>query len=225
MPEYIMLVSAILCVAACATLYFKHASVPALAVAIFAGIMLLYGVGQYFERDNAEARALGFADAADRRAAQSAGITTSEQWRRQKGQPPAQTTEVPPPAQTTAAKKPDDTRLNSLAPASKPEEPPVQPLAAAEPTAKVTVVNFTARKTAPRYVEVSGTLINKNEFPIKNITLTCGDVSYASGDVSIVLDKVVPARGDLPIVGLRLGPIRPELPPTICSVARYERAN
>ena len=226
MPEYIMLVSAVVCAAGCATLYFRRASVPALAVAIFGAIMLLYGVGQYFERDNAEARALGFADAADRRAAQSAGITSSEQWkRRQQAQPaPSASTQ---PAQPLAAQKPADapSHLNSLASGPRPEEAPAQPLEASEPTAKVTVANFTARKTAPRYVEVSGTLINRNEFPIKNITLTCGDKSYASGDVSVVLDKVVPARGDLTVTGLRLGPIRPELPPTTCAVARYERAN
>jgi hypothetical protein len=220
MPEYIILVSTVVCAAGCVTLYFKPANVPALAVAIFGGIMLLYGTGQYFERDNAEARALGFADAAERRAAQSAGISDSAQWKRQQQQGVR-------PAQPLAAKNPADgpTHLNSLAAAPRPEEAPAQPLAASEPSAKVTIVNFTARKTAPRYVEVSGTVINKNEFAIKNVTLTCGDKSYASGDVSVVLDKVVPARGDLSVAGLRLGPIRPELPPTTCAIARYERAD
>jgi len=219
MPEYIILVSAIVCAGACATLYFQRGSVPALAAAILASVVLLYGIGQYFDRGNVEARALGFADAADQRAALSAGITDSAQWKRQKEQP------VQPPA--TVVKRPEDgaTRLNSLAPAPKAEELPSQPLAAGEPAAKVTITNFSARKTAPRYVEVSGTVINRNEFAIKNVVLTCGDKSYASADVSVVLDQVIPPRGELPVAGLRLGPIRPELPPTVCAIARYERAN
>ncbi len=219
MPEYIILLSVIACAAGGLTLYFRSGNVPALAVIIAGGILFLYGIAQYVERDNVEARALGFADAAERRAAQSAGISDSAQWKRQKQQ-------AAPPVQQLAAKNPADapTHLNSLAPSPRPEEAP-QPLAAGEPSAKVTIINFTARKTAPRYVEVSGTVINKNEFAIKNITLTCGDKSYASGDVSVVLDKIVPARGDLSVAGLRLGPIRPELPPTTCAIARYERAD
>src|SRR5262249_18305717 len=100
-----------------------------------------------------------------------------------------------------------------------------QSIAPGESAVKVTIANFTSRKMPNRYVEVSGTLINKNEFAIKNIVVTCGDKSYASADVSVTVDKIVPPRSDLQVAGLRFGPIRPELPPTTCVVARYERAN
>src|SRR5262245_58690808 len=74
MPEYVILLSAIACAGAGVALYYNRNSVPALAVVIIGAVVFLYGVGQYFDRDNTDARALGFSDATDRRAAQDAGI-------------------------------------------------------------------------------------------------------------------------------------------------------
>lgn len=235
MPEYVILISAVACAGAGVALYYNHGNVPALAVVIVGAIALLYGVGQYVERDNSEARELGFIDAADRRAAQDAGINDSALWKRQNtppaqpAQPARQAPPVPPANPAANTKKSEDTGAAQPPPPMEKTNseplPPRQPITPGEPSAKVTIANFTSRKTAPRYLEVSGTVVNKNEFAIKNILVTCGDKSFATGDVSVVVDKVVPARSDLSVAGLRLGPIRPELPPTTCVVAKYERAN
>jgi hypothetical protein len=225
MPEYVILISAIACAGAGAALYFNRNNVPALAVAILGAIVLLYGIGQYFDRDNSEARALGFTDASDRRAAQVAGVADAEKWKLQKSRP-AQTAPPVPPTNTTKQDAVAAASPPSSAEESKAEPLPArQPLTPTESAAKVTIANFTSKRAGNRYVEVSGTVINRNEFAIKNIVVTCGDRSYAAGDVSITLDKVMPPRSDLAVANLRLGPIRPELPPTSCAVARYERAN
>jgi hypothetical protein len=74
-------------------------------------------------------------------------------------------------------------------------------------------------------VEVSGTVVNANAFAVKNVVVRCGDTSYASGDVSAVVERTVPAKSDLYIADVRMGPINPRLPPTTCLIASFDRAD
>src|SRR5262249_29434957 len=87
------------------------------------------------------------------------------------------------------------------------------------------LADSSSRKGQQKFVEVSGTLLNRNSFAIKNVLIRCGDISYASGDVTAVVEKVVPARSELQVSRLHMGPIVPHLPPTTCRVAHFDRAD
>ena len=125
--------------------------------------------------------------------------------------------EVIPNAPATPPQSPQPTDLNALG----------VPLAAdiIPKTATVTISNFATYMTSANYLELSGKVVNNNEFPIKNVVVKCGDVSFASADVSVMLDKIVPAKSDLYITKVRMGPIRPHLPPNVCAIAKFDRAN
>jgi hypothetical protein len=219
MPEYIILISAIACVGSGVGFYFNRNNAAALGIAIFGFIGFLYGIGQYIERDNAEARALGFADAAEKRLALDAGIKDAVRWKQFKSganarapvKVPGDVATLPLPQKSEAEK------LDSLAPA--------QPGAQEMPLGTVTISNFTSRKLAGKFVELSGTVSNRNQYAIRNIVIRCGDKSFAAGDVTAMIEKTIPARSDLQIAGLKMGPIRPELPPTTCLIAKFDRAD
>jgi hypothetical protein len=66
MPEYIILTSAVVCVASVVALYFNRDNVAVTAVAIISFIALLYGIGQRVERDKVEVKSQRVVDAADR---------------------------------------------------------------------------------------------------------------------------------------------------------------
>jgi hypothetical protein len=227
MPEYIILISAIICVGSAVGYYFNRAHAAPLAAAIISFIGLLYGIAQYIERDNTEARTLGFADAADRRSARDAGFDDGEKWKRAKAFPEVR----------VGAQKPEEARaveVKAAPPQTKTEADqldsygPVQPAGQGAQDVQLGVVsisNLTSRKGANKFVEVSGTVSNRNPFAIKNVVIRCGDKSYASGDVTAVVDNVIPAKSDLKISGLWMGPILPHLPPTACVVAKFDKAD
>src|ERR1700694_3572111 len=52
MPEFIILISAIVCVGSSIVLYYNRASAAATGVAVISFIVFLYGVGQFVDRDN-----------------------------------------------------------------------------------------------------------------------------------------------------------------------------
>ena len=179
MPELIILIAAIACVGAIVVVYYNRSSAAATGVAVISFIAFLYGIAQFIERDNVEARSLGFADAADRRAARDAGVDNGERWKRYKAeaeardkskkpeapvvarrQPeivpgdPAKQFQLPPPNDLNALGAPPPADVNSKAPAD------IIPKAAT-----VIISNFATHMTSANYVELSGRVVNNNEFP------------------------------------------------------------
>jgi len=216
MPEIIILVSAIICVGAGVGLYFLRANPAVLGIEIVSFIALLYGIGQYAARNNIETAGSGVAGVAEKRLGANDAARPDDETQRPKTEAAARDNRA---GEARAVPQPlgSADKLDAVAaPQANVPETPAGP---------VTISNFAARKAAPRYVEISGVLSNKNEFAIKNVVVKCGDKSYASGDVSAVLDNVVPAKSDFQISGLRMGPIRPELPPTVCQIVKFDRAN
>src|SRR5262249_1972233 len=137
-----------------------------------------------------------------------------------------------PPQQSQVAQQPATTQQPALAQRTVPNEAMrLDGLGVSGPSVPgvvpptLTITNISAQKTAARYVEVWGTVTNRNEFAIKNIIVKCGDISYVSGDVVATVEKTVPARSNLQVAGLRMGPINPILPPTTCVIAKFERAD
>ncbi len=223
MPELIILISAVACVGSAVVLYFHRSNAAAAGIAVISFIACLYGVGQLVERDNVEGRSLGFGIVADRRAAQDASINDGAMWRRRQAEADARDITKKPDEPAAVRRQvevsPDD--VARQLPLSLPNQ--LNALGPSGPS--VTISNITSRKATSRYVEVSGTVINTNEFAIKNFVVKCGDKSFATGDVSAVVDKVVPAKSGLNIMAVRLGPIRPEMPPTTCLIAKFDRAD
>jgi len=231
MPELLILISAIACVGSAVVIYYNRSNAAATGIAVLSFIAFLYGIGQFVERDNIEARSLGFADASDRRAARDAGVDNGERWKRFKVEVEARDKTKKPEASVVARRPveviPDDpakqlqrpppTQLDALG------APPPAVVGSKPPT--VIISNFATYMTSANYLELSGKVVNNNEFPIKNIVVTCGDKSFATADVSAMLDKTVPAKSDLYITKVRMGPVRPHLPPNTCVIAKFDRAN
>ena len=230
MPELIILISAVACIGSVVVLYFNGSNAATTGIAVISFIGFLYGIGQRVERDNVEARSLGIGDAAERRVAQNTGVNDGGWWKpsgietaapdkAKKVEAPAQT---PAPVQRRVEVVPENparqlplsppNQLNALGPGSPASLP-------------VVISNYTAKITGTRFVEVSGKVTNLNGFPIKNIVVKCGDKTYASADVSATVEKIVPANSDAVISGVRMGPIRPHLPPTTCLIAKFDRAD
>lgn len=209
MPELIILISAVVCAAAAIVLYYNRSSAIAAGATVLGFVAFLYGIGQHIERDNPQTKVPSFGDLANQRAATKPSPALEE-----KRQPPQ------PPAQVGREGEKLDAIGTSARPAAAPEATPPTP-----PSAGVVISHFTAERIPPRDIAVSATLINNNPFPVKNIVLRCGDRSYATGDVTALIDKVVPPRSNLRVTALRMGPIRPELPPTICLVDKFDRAD
>jgi len=235
MPEYVILLSAIACAAAGMALYFNRENPALLGAVIIGAIGLLYGVGQYVERSKSEPNLTAIGDATDKPvlkepvkepvkdAGEKAKPKGNESATRDKpndkvkepvvaSAPPAPPSSPPPPPQPQAEAQREE-KLASTQPNSPGSWSP-----------SVVITNVVSRKSVPKYVDISGTVTNKNLFAIKNVVVRCGDKTYASGDVSATLDQVVPPRSELKISGLRMGPVRPELPPTECQIAKFDRA-
>ena len=223
MPEIIILISAVACVGSAVVLYFHRSNAAAAGVTIISFIACLYGVGQRMERDNVDGRSLGFGSAADRRAAQDASINDGAMWRQRQAEADARdkAKKVAEPAviRRQAEVIPDDPA--KLLPLS----PPTQLNAFGSSPPTVIISSFTSKVTANKYVEISGRVVNTNEFAIKNVVVKCGDKTFASADVSAKVDKIVPAKSDLYVAGLRMGPINVHLPPTTCLIAKFDRAD
>jgi hypothetical protein len=228
MPEYVILLSAIACAAAGMALYFNRENPALLGAVIISAIALLYGVGQYVERSKSEPNLTAIGDAADKPVLKEA-VKEPVSAAREKPKPEGK--------ELAARDKPKEPAVASAPPPPPLAQPQVEAkqeekLASAQPTSpggwtpSVVISNVTSRKSAAaKYVDVSGTLTNKNLFAVKNVVVRCGDKTYASGDVSAMVEQVVPPRSELKISGLRMGPIRPELPPTECQIAKFERAD
>ena len=219
MPEIVILVAAIACVGSVVVLYYNRSNAPATGVAVLSFIAFLYGIGQFVERDKNATKSVDVADAVDRVATQNAVSDVRDKPTKPvepvsaRRQPDAVTDEPvkqlpPPPAND----------LNALG-----TPPPAVVINSKSPA--VTITNFATYQTSPSYVELSGKVVNNNDFPIKNIVVKCGDPTFATADVSAVLDKVMPPKSDLYIQKVRMGPIKPHLPPTTCQIAKYDRAN
>jgi hypothetical protein len=223
MPELIILISAIACVGSAVFVYYNRSSAAATGIAVISFIAFLYGIGQFVERDNIEAKSLGFADAADRRAAKVAGVDDGGRRKRYNGEAEVRDKTKKPEEPVVARRQadviPDDPAKHIQLP------PPTELSALGAPAPTVFIANFTSQKSATNYLEVSGTVVNTNEFSIKNIVVKCGDKSFAAGDVSALVDKVMPAKSELKVAGVRMGPINPHLPPTTCLIAKFDRAN
>ncbi len=228
MPEIIILVSAVACAGSAVFLYFNRSSAPAAGVAVLSFIACLYGVGQRVERDNVTLTSWGSSTTPERRAVQDTSINDSERWKRNQAETDArdkakkaETPVAPPPSRVRrqAEAVPDDSPKNL------PLSPPNQLSALGPSSSTVVISNFTSHMTSNKYLEVSGRVVNTNEFPIKNIVLKCGDISYASGDVSAVVDKIVPAKSEIQLAKVRMGPVKPGMPPTTCLVAKFDRAD
>ena len=203
MPELIILISAIACIGSAVVLYFNRSNAPAAGIAVISFIACLYGIGQH--------------------SAQDTGLNNAGWWKPYKVETDAldktKKMEEPAPARQRAEVIPDE-------PAKQlPLPPPTQLNAVGSLSPTVIISSFTSRITATKYVEVSGRIVNMNEFPIKNVVVKCGDITFASFDVSAMLDKVVPAKSDLYIAGVRMGPNKPALPPSTCSIANFDRAD
>ncbi len=210
MPELVILISAVVCVAAAIVLYHNRSSAIAAGATVLSFVAFLYGIGQRIERDNPQAKAPSFGDLAHQRAATKPS--------------PAAPKEKPKPQQPPKEARGEPEKMDAIgATARQMPEPETNPPAL--PSAGVVISHFTAQQIPPRHILVSASLVNSNPFPVKNIVLRCGDVSYATGDVTGLVDKVMPPKSNLRVTGLRMGPIRPELPPTICLVERYDRAD
>jgi hypothetical protein len=223
MLELIILISAVACAGSAVFLYFNRSSAAAAGIAVLSFIACLYGVGQRVERDNVTVTSWGTGNSPDRRAVQDASIRDGEKLTRNQAEAEARDktkkVETSPTGRRQVDVTPDDSPKNL------PLSPPNQLSALAPSTATVIISNFTSSMTSTKYLEISGRVVNTNEFPIKNIVLKCGDISYASGDVSTVVDKIVPAKSEILIANVRLGPIKPGMPPTTCLIAKFDRAN
>jgi hypothetical protein len=209
MPELIILISAVVCAAAAIALYYNRSSAIAAGATVLGFVAFLYGIGQRIERDNpqGQGKTPGFGDLAHRR-------------------DPAVPQPAPgdKPPSTRGETQGEKERLDAIGVGAR---PPAAPETIPQPPAGggITVSHFAARPIPPRDVMVSATIVNNNPFPVRNIVLRCGDKSYASGDVTVLIDKVMPPRSNLRVTDLRMGPIRPELPPTICLVDKFDRAD
>ena len=222
MPEIIILISAVAFVGSAVVLYFHRSNAAAAGIAVIGFIACLYGVGQRIERDNIDGRSLGFGIAADRRAVQDASINDGAMWRQRQVEADARDKAkkvAEPTVRRQAEVIPDDPA--KLLPLSPPTQ--LNALGASPPT--VIISSFTSKMTASKYVEISGKVVNTNEFAIKNVVVKCGDKTFASADVSAKVDKIVPAKSDLYVAGLRMGPINVHLPPTTCLIANFDRAD
>jgi hypothetical protein len=222
MPELIILISAVACAGSAVFLYFNRSSAAAAGIAVLSFIACLYGIGQRVERDNIAVTSWGFSNAPDRRA-QDAGIADAEKSKRNQAEADARDkakkAEPPPPVRRQAEVLPDDLPKNL------PLSPPNQLSAIGSSSSTVIISNLTSNITSTKYLEISGRVVNTNEFPIKNIVVKCGDISYASGDISTVVDKIVPAKSDIYLAKVRMGPIKPGMPPTTCLIAKFDRAD
>ena len=221
MPEYLILISAVACVGASVVVFYNRSNAAATGIAVLAFIAFLYGIGKYVDRDNAEAMSLGFSDSAERRAAKDIGVDDADKWKRYRVDADARDKKKSEPLVVVPrpAAAPDE--LAKQLPMPAPTQ--LNALGAAGPA--VTILNFATHKTSGNYVELSGKVVNNNEFPITNIVVKCGDISFAAGDVSAVLEKVIPPKSDFYISKVRMGPINPNLPPNICQIAKFDRAN
>lgn len=205
MPELIILISAVVCAAAAIALYYNRSSAIAAGATVLSFVAFLYGIGQHVERDNAGAKAPSFGAPADQPAASKLAAAPEEKQQ---------------PTEARAERE----KLDAIGTDGRPAPVP-EAKAPASAAAGLVVSHFTAERVAPRDIAVTATLVNNHPFPVKNIVLRCGDRSYATGDVTALIDKVVPPRSNLRVTGLRMGPIRPELPPTICLVDKFDRAD
>jgi hypothetical protein len=223
MPELTILISAVACAGSAVFLYFNRSSAAAAGIAVLSFIACLYGVGQLVQRDNVAVTSWGSSTAPDWRPAQDTSINDSERRKQIQAEADARDkarkVEAPPPVR----RQPEVARDNS--PKNLPLSPPNQLSAIAPSSATVIISNFTSNMTSTKYLEISGRVVNTNEFPIKNIVLKCGDISYASSDVSTVIDKVVPAKSEIYLAKVRMGPIKSGMPPTTCLVAMFDRAD
>ena len=222
MPELTILISAVACAGAAVFLYFNRSSAPAAGIAVISFIACLYGVGQFVQRDNVAVTSWGVGNAPNWRPAQDTSVSESEKRKRQAeadARDKAKTAEVP-----AAVRRQPEAALDD-SPRNLPLSPPNQLSAIAPSSSTVIISNLTSNITSTKYLEISGRIVNTNEFPIKNIVVKCGDISYASGDVSTVVDKVVPARSEIYLAKVRMGPIKPGIPPTTCLIAKFDRAD
>jgi len=222
MHEIIILVSAVACAGSAVFLYFNRSSAAAAGITVLSFIACLYGIGQRIERDNVAVTPWGVASSPNQRPMQDASVSEAEKPKRNQAE--ADTRDkvkkvVTPPARRQAEANPDDLPKNL------PLSAPTQLSALGPSTSTVVISNFTSHMTSTKYLEISGQVVNTNEFPIKNIVVKCGDISYASGDVSAVVDKVVPAKSNISIAKVRMGPVKPGMPPTTCLVAKFDRAD
>ncbi|HWP25059.1 MAG TPA: hypothetical protein VNL39_01805 [Xanthobacteraceae bacterium] len=209
MPELIILISAVVCAAAAIVLYYNRSSAIAAGATVLGFIAFLYGIGQHIERDNPETRVPSFGDLASQRTA---------------NKPSPAPEETPKPPQASAEARTEREKLDAIGTSAR-QTAAIDAIQPAPPSAGVVISHFIAERIPPRDIVVSATLVNNNPFPVKNIVLRCGDRSYATGDVTGLVDKVVPPRSNLRVTALRMGPIRPELPPTICLVDKFDRAD
>jgi hypothetical protein len=207
MPELIILISAVVCAAAAIVLYYNRSSAIAAGATVLGFVAFLYGIGQHIERDSPQSKGPSFGDLANQRA------TTQPS-------PPPEEKPTPRPAEVRGDKEKLDAIGIGARQAPMAESNPPAPLSAG-----VLISHFTTERIPPRDIMVTATLVNNNAFPVKNILLRCGDKSYATGDVTAVVDKVMAPRSNLRVTNLRMGPIRPELPPTICLVEKFDRAD
>lgn len=213
-PELTILISAIACVGSAIVLYYNRSSAPAAGIAVISFIAFLQGIGQWVDRNKGQASDASLIVATDTR----------------------------PQSEARIQPKPAEVQNTALRPAAVIPDQPVKPLQLPPPNdlnalggqppadivpnnASVIVSNVATYMTSSSYMEFSGKVVNNNVFPIKNIVLKCGDISYATADVSVMLDKVVPAKSDLYVTKVRMGPIKPYMPPNTCVVAKFERAN
>jgi hypothetical protein len=211
MPELIILISAVVCVAAAIVLYYNRTSAIAAGATVLGFVAFLYGIGQRIERDNPEARVPSFGDLANQRTAN-------------KPSPPREDKQRQPQEAVESRGEPE--KLDAIGTAArKPPEGQIDSQVSPSPPGGVVISHFTSEQIPPRDILVSATLVNNNAFPVRNIVLRCGDKSYATGDVTGLVDKVMPPKSNLRVTGLRMGPIRPELPPTICLVEKFDRAD
>jgi hypothetical protein len=215
MPELVILISAIVCIAAAGILYFHHSNAVAAGVAVISFVFCLYGIGQRVSQDTGPNVSGWWKPNNDggwwnpSQVEADAGGKTNE----------TKTAEAPVVVRRQAEAAPDELAKQP------PLSPPTQLNALAPSSPSVTVSGYTSRISADRYVEVSARLVNLNEFPVKNIVLKCGDKTFASFDVSATVDKIVPAKSELYVANVRMGPSKPPLPPATCSVAKFDRAD
>lgn len=225
MPEVIILISAVACAGSAVFLYFNRSSAAAAGIAVLSFVACLYGVGQLVKRDNVAVSSWGSNSASDWRPSLPTSLSDGEKRKQIQietdSRNKANTIEAPAPApvRRQAEVSPNDSPKNL------PLSPPNQLSAIGPSAASVIISNFSSHLTSNKFLEVSGRVVNTNDFPIKNIVLKCGDISYASGDVSAVVEKTVPAKSDLYVAKVRMGPIKPGMPPTTCLVAKFDRAD
>lgn len=95
------------------------------------------------------------------------------------------------------------------------------------PTAEelVQLTVHTSQSTNDGFFQFTGTVWNRNDFAVRDLTVLCGDKSFAAADVTTVVRLAVGAKASATIDQAKLGPVKPGFPPNFCKIAKFERVN